>query len=182
MHRKALLDLLADYGMRFPEEMAACERLIDFVRSHEQCFSRQLEIGHVTGSAWILDTNGERVLLTHHRKLDIWVQPGGHADGDHDILRVARREATEETGLPQLQLACEGLFDIDIHAIPARGTAPAHDHYDCRFAFQVNGSEAYVVSDESHDLQWIPLHQVIEYNNEASLQRMITKTADLKGR
>lgn len=179
MHRQALIKLINDYLPANPEESETCQYLLDFVSRYEDCFSRELQVGHVTGSAWILNTSGAEVLLTHHRKLNIWVQPGGHADGDSDILAVAKKEAYEESGLNKLDLVSHGLFDIDIHKIPARKQEPAHLHYDCRFAFQVVGSDQYKVSDESHDLKWVPLALVGDFNDEDSIARMINKSSSL---
>ena len=100
------------------------DRISLFVEANTDCFSRELAIGHITGSAWILDSTGTRALLTHHKKLNIWVQPGGHADGDPDVEQVAYREAIEESALIGLEFVDQELFDIDIHQIPARVMKP----------------------------------------------------------
>ncbi len=152
------------------------ERLEQFVLNNEDCFQRSLLIGHVTGSAWILDKNREKTLLTHHRKLNKWLQPGGHADGDNQVSRVAMREALEESGLIDLNLVSNEIFDIDIHLIPARKNEPEHYHYDCRFLIQCIGDETYTVSDESHDLAWIPLVEINKYTDEPSIMRMVEKS------
>jgi 8-oxo-dGTP pyrophosphatase MutT (NUDIX family) len=175
MRRAALLDLLRRYAPIDTADAACRARFASFVSSHSECFERSLEIGHVTGSAWIMDASGRRVLLTHHRKLGIWLQPGGHADGDPDIAAVALREALEETGVAGLSRIGEDIFDLDIHKIPARGKTPAHEHFDVRFAFRANGSEAYVVSEESHDLAWVPLEELEKLTRETSLLRMREK-------
>jgi len=74
------------------------EKTRQFVAQHENCFDRNLSIGHVSGSSWVVNPTFSHVLLLHHRKLDLWLQPGGHADGDTDILRVILNETSEETG------------------------------------------------------------------------------------
>ena len=175
-HRQMLSQLVDRYQMRYPEEVQMIERLQVFIRDNPDCFKRQLAAGHITGSAWLLDAQGMTVLMTHHKKLNIWVQLGGHADGESDIAQVAMREAHEESGLDDLRLVTPEIFDIDIHAIPARGDEPAHWHYDCRFLLQAAPGQEIVVSDESHALAWVPLAEVEQLSAEASLLRMVSKT------
>lgn len=177
MHRAPLLELLKAYRPVDSDDAACLARFTAFVAAHPRCFERGLEIGHVTGSAWITDAAGGRVLLTHHAKLDIWVQPGGHCDGDPDVAAVALKEAVEETGLATLERAGAAIFDLDIHTIPARGATPAHEHFDVRFAFRVPAgtSEAFIVSDESHDLAWVRMDELERYTRERSMLRMREK-------
>ena len=171
---RALLEELASYRRRYPEERDAV-RLERFLERQPRCFERDcFDDGHVTGSAWVMDAARSRVLLTHHRKLDRWLQLGGHSDGDPDTLAVARREAEEESGLAVTPLAPD-ILDIDIHVFPARGTAPAHLHYDVRFAFVVADSERFVVGPESVELAWIPLEELPRLTTEESVLRMARK-------
>ena len=175
MSREPILKLISGYSSRYPNEQETVQRLRHFVEANEDCFKRELEIGHVTGSAWIVNKNADAALLTHHKKLNIWVQLGGHADGDSNVQRVAEKEAEEESGIANLIVVTPEIFDIDIHEIPARKSEPAHFHYDCRFLLQAE-SEDFVVSEESHDLKWIPLDQMTEYTDEESVLRMVAKT------
>src|SRR5207245_6935322 len=101
-------------------EAAMVGRLRRFVTEHADCFERSLQTGHITGSAWVVDIDRSHALLTHHRKLNKWLQLGGHADGDPDILRVALREAREESSLESIRAVSEAIIDIDIHLIPVR--------------------------------------------------------------
>jgi len=147
----------------------------DFVHSHVDCCERTLAIGHLTGSVWLVSTDGERVLLTHHRKLDRWLQLGGHADGDGELARVALREAEEESGLAGLVLE-EGVFDLDRHVIPARGNEPEHWHYDVRFVVRTTGSEEFSPSEESHALAWRRIDEIAgDADADESLRRMARK-------
>lgn len=180
MSRDSILELIHRYAVRYPKEQQTSARLREFVEANKDCFKRELEIGHVTGSAWIINKSGDAALLTHHRKLNIWVQLGGHADGDSNIQRVAEKEAEEESGIENLRVVTSEIFDIDIHEIPERKSEPAHFHYDCRFLLQAE-SEDFVVSDESHDLKWIPLHKMTDYTDEASVLRMVAKTESWRG-
>lgn len=175
MSRESLIKDLEAYKNKYPDEVEVSERFIDFISTNEDCFHRSLAIGHITGSAWVVDLSGENVLLTHHKKLNRWLQLGGHADGNSNILEVAIREVEEESGLDCVVPWRNEIFDLDIHKIPQRGNEPEHDHFDVRYAIQNKGSGEYVVSDESHDLSWIEIDQLSTITNEESMHRMARK-------
>lgn len=175
MTRKQIIEQLNAYALVWREESAKVRRFVEFVLSHPNCFERSLKIGHVTGSAWVVNKAGTHVLLTHHRKLNKWFQLGGHADGDGNILRVAKREVLEESGLNQITPVSEQIFDIDIHPIPGHEGEPEHVHYDVRYALQVTGDEKFAVSEESHDLSWVEIEKLEERTNEISMLRMAAK-------
>ncbi|MEX0289393.1 MAG: NUDIX hydrolase [Flavobacteriaceae bacterium] len=175
MNRAPLMSMLSRYREKYPKEAATVDRFITFVSDNDNCFQRSLQEGHVTGSAWVVDSTGEKVLLTHHRKLDRWLQMGGHADGESDVLSVALREVEEESGLAKVAPISTEIFDVDIHLIPERGHEAEHLHYDIRFALVNIGDEAYTVSEESHDLKWINISNVSDYTNEESMLRMVRK-------
>jgi 8-oxo-dGTP pyrophosphatase MutT (NUDIX family) len=142
------------YGALHVGERELAAHFVDFLASAPQVFERSHGVGHFTGSAWVVSADGARVLLTHHAKLNLWLQPGGHADGDRDLARVALREAREETGVAGLQLEDGVIFDLDRHAIPARKAEPEHWHYDVRYVVRAGADERFVVSAESHALAW----------------------------
>lgn len=178
MHRNLTRELLQNYLPRYPEEREVVEKMLKFLDSHIDCFERSLTIGHFTGSAWVMDSSHQKVLLTHHRKLDKWLQLGGHADGDSNLLNVALREATEESGIERISAISQQIFDVDIHLIPARGEEPEHYHYDVRFLLTVPEQAKYEVSDESHDLAWVPLDKIQRLTSEPSMLRMVRKSLE----
>ncbi len=182
MHRRELLNLLARHRTRFLDEAAHCERTRTFVEAHEDCFHCDLWPGHVTGSAWVVSRHRDHVLMLHHRKHDQWFQPGGHADGDADILRVALRETAEETGLDSshIRLVAQDIFDVDVHIIPASIRGPRHEHFDIRFLVEMDHDIPIPGNDESHDILWIPLAAVSRFNNNRSTYRMVEKTRHMR--
>jgi len=178
MHRRPLLDLLgrhAESALLAEEEKPSLGRLIAFVSEYPDCFERSLLVGHVTGSAWVVDQEERACLLVHHRKLDLWLQPGGHADGDADILRVALREAEEESGISGIVPVSREIFDVDVHAIPARKDVPAHFHHDVRFLLRAPAGAVIVKSEESYDVRWVPMEEVPSLASDASVLRMAQK-------
>jgi 8-oxo-dGTP pyrophosphatase MutT (NUDIX family) len=178
VNRENALALLRTHAVmsRDPHEAAMIEATRAFVEAEPECLQRTCVSGHLTGSAWIVDASRTRTLLTHHRKLDKWLQLGGHADGDPDLAAVAFREAQEESGLMRLRLVSTALFDLDRHVIPARRTEPQHFHYDFRFLIEADPREPLVLSSESRELAWVPLKDVAQLNPEESMLRMVRKT------
>lgn len=182
MHRRELLNLLTQHRTRFMEEAAYVTRAIEFIANHSDCFHRELLPAHVTGSAWVVSPDLDHVLMLHHRKHDQWFQPGGHADGDADILRVALRETSEESGVDasHIRLLNHDVFDVDIHTIPANEHGPRHEHIDIRFLVEIDDSLHIPGNHESNDILWVRLSDVPRYNNNRSTYRMLEKTRSLR--
>ncbi|NUN69033.1 MAG: NUDIX hydrolase [Bacteroidetes bacterium] len=175
MHRAPLLQLLRSHRPSDAHESAMRDRIIAFIGEHTDCFERSLLVGHITGSAMIVNRQRTHTLLTHHGKLDKWLQLGGHSDGDPDTLAVAQREAEEESGLKSIVPVSASIFDVDVHPIPARKTEPEHFHYDIRFLFEADDAEPLIITSESKDLAWIPLAEIERYTTEESMLRMVRK-------
>jgi len=173
-----LIPLLNAHQASNATEAAHLRRALEFVSSTANCCSRSTQAGHVTASAWILSPDRQAALLTHHKKLNRWLQLGGHTeDGDTSIQEAAAREAREESGIADLQLISSALFDVDVHPIPARANEAAHYHYDLRFLFQAQHRH-FEVSDESHNLAWVPLAKLVQEDDNASVSRMAGKCLD----
>ncbi len=175
MSIQCLKTLLQTYHTTYPDESGTVKRYIEFITNHADCFERTQPAGHVTGSAWLVNTSGTHVLLTHHRKLNRWLQLGGHADGQTNIMEVALKEAREESGIQNILALNTQLFDIDIHEIPPSQNEPAHYHYDARFALQVAENDTFTVSNESHALEWVNISQLAEHTSDPSILRMAHK-------
>lgn len=181
MHRGAVLGLLRAHRGRAlaREEALAVDAAIAFVEAHPDCLMRSCAPGHVTGSAWIVSPDRQRVLLTLHHGLRKWLQLGGHADGDPNLLAVALREAHEESGLARISVVDTRLFDVDRHWIPAQRGEPGHWHHDLRFLLEAEPREALTATAESRALSWVDVTAVPALNPEESMARMVRKTLAL---
>ena len=181
MHRQDLLDYLQRYRTRFMDEAAYVRKSIRSIEDNPDIFERQHRPLHVTASAWVVNPSKDRVLLVHHGKLHQWFQPGGHADGDTDVLRVAVREASEESGVDEshIRLLSPEVFDVDMHWVPKTPAADAHGHIDIRFLLEVDEQHDTPGNEESHEVRWVMLNEVLRYNNNRSTYRMLEKTRRL---
>jgi len=139
-----------------------------FTRSH-------FAPGHFTASAFVMSPEGDALLLVKHPKLGRWLQPGGHVEADDtDLYAAALREAREETGLDDLEPVGDGIFDVDVHVIPARKDEPAHRHFDVRFLFRAKARDLRL-EDGISGAQWVPFAAVTEDTSDASVARAVRK-------
>ena len=177
VHREDLMEKLEKYQTNNETEELYRKTILKFVKDHEDCFKRSQLSGHITGSCWLENFDGTKFLLTKHKKLKCWLQLGGHADGDSDIIRVSLKEAHEESGLKNIELVSADIFDLGVHLIPQYKNIPPHYHYDIRFLFRAsNSNEKIVMSDESTNLGWfsdIPRDNPADANRD--LLRMMMK-------
>jgi len=181
--RTALEDALRRHAPADEEEAQDRDRILAFVRRHESPFDRAIAEGHLTGSAITVSADGSRVLLLHHRKLDRWLQPGGHGDpGETNGEEVALREALEESGIQGLTLhpTAEHPLDVDVHDIPARGSEPAHEHLDLRYLV-VSPPDAVIspALAELHEIRWVPWAEVAALSPDHGLRRALAKARAL---
>jgi 8-oxo-dGTP pyrophosphatase MutT (NUDIX family) len=182
MDRADLVLLLDRYQARHADEVETLDRFRVLLED-ERCFFRDCFPGHMTSSAWIVSRESRSVLLTHHRKLERWLQLGGHADGETDVLASALREAEEESGLAQFRsipdAASVEILDLDIHEIPARASEPRHLHYDIRFLLDVSQSQVIRHQEnESKEVRWFPASEIEVRFDEESLLRMARKAGE----
>lgn len=183
MHRQELLNLLQQHQTSFIDEASFVARGRRMILENEDIFARS-QPTHVTASAWVVNPGRTHVLMVHHAKLHQWFQPGGHADGDPDVIRVALREVSEEAGVDpkHVHLLSDDIFDVDMHWVPATDVAPAHGHVDIRFLVEIDDDLHVPGNDESHQVAWITLHDATRFNNNRSTWRMVEKTRQLRNR
>ena len=181
MHRNDLLNLLRNYRTRYMDEVAYVRQAISYIEQNEDVFERAAPV-HVTGSAWVVSPDRERVLLMHHRKYGHWFQLGGHADGDPDVINVALKECAEETGVDpaHIKLIDSAIFDVDLHDVPRIDQVQAHGHIDIRFVVEIDDSMNIPGNNESHEVKWVPLYEVLHHNNFRSTYRMLEKTRAMR--
>lgn len=168
------VNIVRSLTVESPEQAALQQRILDFCAAHPDALYRTCLEGHLTGSALVVDPSRNATLLIHHAKLDRWLQPGGHVDGDGDLAASALREALEEVGIEGLEV-CEPAIDLDIHAIPERGDEPAHLHLDVRFLVIAPPDAAATINHESLDARWVTAEDADGLIASGELRRLVDK-------
>ena len=179
--REALRESLLRHVPADSAETEDLAEILTLVENEPACFSRSLFApGHVTGAAFIVCRATGKVLLHHHRRLNAWLQLGGHDSGESDPRATALREGREESGLPDLALLVPDILDVDVHDIPAGKGEPPHKHHDVRYALRTERPEAIRKDDaESLDLAWFTLEEAAEKMNEPGGRRALAKLVRL---
>ena len=153
------------------ESDLAREKILEFITEHNDALHRTCLEGHSTGSAMIIESSYERVLVMLHKKLGIWLQPGGHADGEGYLSNVAFREAFEETGINNLALWTTAI-DCDVHKIPEFGDEKEHFHFDLTYLLLAPEKAVIKRNHESTDMRWVTLEELKALTGEERLQRI----------
>jgi 8-oxo-dGTP pyrophosphatase MutT (NUDIX family) len=148
-------------------------RILAFLDEHPDALHRTCLEGHLTGSAAVIDPSTRQVLLLLHAKVRRWLQPGGHADGDGILARVALREATEETGIEGLQVMTPAV-DLDVHVFHnAASSEPDHLHLDVRHLVLAPPGAVAITNHESDGVRWVPVAELAVLDVDAGTLRMV---------
>lgn len=176
----ALETLITAFSPQTDKERFSRDAVLGLLPALPRCLYRDhFNPGHITGSGFLVSADGQRILLNHHKFLDKWLHFGGHADGESDILNVARREVEEESGLSDFTLAYDDILSLDVHDIPENKAKqePAHKHFDVIFLFRLNegANETPQISDESIMLKWATWAVLAQFSLEPHLQSALDK-------
>lgn len=172
------LRLLLEAYEPAPDEVESVAAIADLISGDGDVMSDSFySPGHVTASAFVVNRERTRLLMIHHAKLRRWLQPGGHVDPGEDVLTAAIREVEEETGVVGRPVG-DGIFDVDVHSIPARRDRPAHTHFDVRFLLEALSDEL-ADSDEVLGVRWVPFDEVMDLDTDDSVRRATLKLSNL---
>lgn len=163
---------LTEASLADPVRILERDRILELLGEHGAALADRVTLpGHLTGSALVVDHTHSHVLLLLHAKLRRWLQPGGHADGDHELAGVALREASEETGIEGLRVLVPAV-DVDVHAVDHGDALGEHLHLDLRFVVEAPAGAEESGNHESLDLRWVTLDGLVELADEPGVIRL----------
>lgn len=168
-------NILHQYRQSFPHEhhtISACEKYLQLCQKQGKTIPL-----YATGSAWLINPSNGKILLTHHKKLGRWLQPGGriHTQDNMSIQQTALRETQEESGIIQIKLSSPELFHLDIHYIPEQKNQEAQYYYDFCFLHHITEDKPLCKSSESLDLKWFSMAELMQMDLESSIEKMVKK-------
>ncbi|WP_265556525.1 NUDIX hydrolase [Serratia grimesii] len=178
--KNEISSLLEGYKTSYAKEEEHKCNMLNILREQDNVFYEESKQGHFTASAWVLNHDKTKVLLTLHAKLNRWFQLGGHIEPtDLSFLDACLREAQEESGIQSIRADDAFVIDVDIHKIPENPKASAHLHYDITLCFVAGQNAEISMSKESKKLEWIPVNKVKDITDDLAVIRMAEKTLQL---
>lgn len=178
------IDDIKDFSPYNEEEVKDKEIILEAIDKFDNILERENQLIHITGSGFVLNRNRDKLLMVDHKIFKSWSLPGGHADGEGDLIKLAIKEVKEETGLENLKLLSNKIISLDI--LPVYGHlragkyVSAHLHASLVYLFEADEEEDLIIKeDENTGVEWIALDQVSTYSNEAHMikvyEKIITK-------
>lgn len=171
MDKEELIQGIEEF-IPFNEQEERDQRLIlAWIRSNENAFSRENEIAHITASAWVVNKDRSKVLMVYHNIYKSWSWLGGHADGETDLLSVARREVKEEAGLKSVRPLLKDIFSLEILTVDGhekRGQyVPCHLHMNVTYLLEADeDEETKIKEDENSGVSWFTPVEALKVSTE----------------
>ena len=174
------IDSIKEFVPFNAQEQKDKETTLKYINMFGDILKRENELVHMTSSGFVINKNQDKVLMVHHNIFNSWSLTGGHADGEENLLGVAMREITEETGVKAIHPVTDKMVSLDI--LPVFGHSkkgkyiPSHLHISVTYLFEADENEQIIIQpDENSNVQWIPIHQIDIYSNEPHMIKVYNK-------
>ena len=159
MTREELLDQIAAYIPYNDQEAADKDLILHWIQDHEDAFTRQNKVAHMTASAWVVSRDRSKVLMVYHNIYNSWSWLGGHADGDTDLLAVALREVKEESGISNVCPVSKNIYSLESLTVDGhvkKGQyVSSHLHLNVTYLLEADSDETVSIKeDENSGVTW----------------------------
>ena len=153
-------------------------QILAFLRSGAELVTRENQVAHLTASAWVVSPDRKQVVMVFHNLYKSWSWMGGHADGDWDLLRVAKKEVMEECGLTELTVVSPDIFSLEILSVAGHEKKgkylSSHLHLNVTYLFEADPSQPlHIKPDENSAVGWVAVEDIPKKSNEAWLRERI---------
>lgn len=175
-----LLSIINAYEPDDEQEAADKEIMAAFIRENDNCLLRDNRIAHFSASAWVVNEDRTKVLMIYHNIYKSWAWTGGHADGEEDLLKVAVKEAEEESGLRNIQPISREPMSLETLCVNSHWKkgifVPAHLHFNVTYLLQADEKEPLKIKeDENSGVRWIEIQKAPVISTEECMQEIYRK-------
>ena len=170
-NRQELLDEIAAYHPFNEKEERDKNLIFQWIEQHEDAFSRENTVAHVTASAWMVNKDRSKVLMVYHNIYNSWSWLGGHADGETDLLSVAIREVKEEAGISNVLPVSEDIFSLESLTVDGHWKngkyVSSHLHFNVTYLLEADSEEAVSIkADENSGVAWFAPEEALAKSTE----------------
>ena len=184
-NRQQLLDEIAAYHPFNEQEERDKNLISQWIEQNEDAFSRKNVVAHVTASAWVVNKDRSKVLMVYHNIYNSWSWLGGHADGETDLLKVALKEAREESGIYHVKPVSEKIYSLEVLTVDGhvkRGEyVSSHLHLNVTYLLQAEETDVlHIKEDENSNVGWFSLEDAVAASTEPWFQEHIYRKLNEK--
>ena len=145
--------------------------ILDYINNFDDTLTRQNKYGHFTSSAFVLNKERTKILMVYHKIYNSWAWPGGHSDGDSNLLNVAMKEAKEETGIKNVIPIFKNIYSIEIISVNGHEKSEkyisSHVHLNVTYLLEADENEKiHIKEDENSGVKWVPIDNVLDLTSE----------------
>lgn len=167
-----LITQIENYTPFNEQEVRDKAQILEFLRSGTELITRDNPVAHLTASAWVVSPDRKQVIMVYHNLYQSWSWMGGHADGDWDLLRVAKKEVMEECGLKELKIVSPDIFSLEILSVAGHEKKgeylSSHLHLNVTYLFEADPSQPLRIKpDENSGVAWVAAEDIPQKTNEA---------------
>lgn len=145
--------------------------ILDYINNFDDTLTRQNKYGHFTSSAFVLNKERTKILMVYHKIYNSWAWPGGHSDGDSNLLNVAMKEAKEETGIKNVIPIFKNIYSIEIISVNGHEKREkyisSHVHLNVTYLLEADENEKiHIKEDENSGVKWVPIDNILDLTSE----------------